>query len=125
MLHFEILLALAALAPELAAAIPRPDPPPTNVNVLGAKKFTISQDQPKLDGRRVAGPIALANALDKFQDIGLQPSPAVVAAAAKASATDDGTVEADPGQYDQMYLSPVQVGGQTLQLDFDSGSSDL
>lgn len=28
-------------------------------------------------------------------------------------------------QYDSEYLCPVTVGGQTLNLDFDTGSSDL
>lgn len=28
-------------------------------------------------------------------------------------------------QYDQAYLCPVSLGGQTLNLDFDTGSSDL
>jgi aspergillopepsin I len=28
-------------------------------------------------------------------------------------------------QYDSEYLCPVTVGSQTLNLDFDTGSSDL
>ena len=119
-MQIQSLLALAALSTIATTA-----PVDTPTKVVGSQKFTINQDQPKHEGRRVAGPIALADALSKFQDIGLQPSPAVVAAASKAAATDDGTVAAAPGQFDQLYLSPVKIGDQTLQLDFDSGSSDL
>jgi len=36
-----------------------------------------------------------------------------------------GLVTATPEAGDIEYLSPVQIGGQTLNLDFDSGSSDL
>lgn len=36
-----------------------------------------------------------------------------------------GQVAATPEQGDVEYLSPVNIGGQTLNLDFDSGSSDL
>ena len=38
---------------------------------------------------------------------------------------NDGTVKAEPVLYDVEYLSPVNIGGQTLNLVFDSGSSDL
>ncbi|PNY21206.1 Uncharacterized protein TCAP_07266 [Tolypocladium capitatum] len=36
-----------------------------------------------------------------------------------------GTVEADPKKNDVEFLSPVTIGGQKLNLDFDTGSSDL
>jgi hypothetical protein len=43
-----------------------------------------------------------------------------------ASGTNStGTVVAAPEQNAALFLSPVEVGGQTLNLDFDSGSSDL
>lgn len=37
----------------------------------------------------------------------------------------DGTVTASPDPTDAEYLVPVTVGGQQLNLDFDSGSADL
>ncbi|KAK4964048.1 hypothetical protein LTR66_006240 [Elasticomyces elasticus] len=42
-----------------------------------------------------------------------------------AAAVQSGSVTANPQAYDESYLCPVSVGGQTLQLDFDTGSSDL
>ncbi|KIW82342.1 hypothetical protein Z517_05369 [Fonsecaea pedrosoi CBS 271.37] len=37
---------------------------------------------------------------------------------------EDGETSASPTQNDAQFLSPVNVGGQTLVLNFDSGSSD-
>lgn len=42
-----------------------------------------------------------------------------------AAAPGTGLVAATPEQGDVEYLAPVNIGGQTLNLDFDSGSSDL
>ncbi|KAL9110155.1 MAG: hypothetical protein Q9227_005215 [Pyrenula ochraceoflavens] len=39
--------------------------------------------------------------------------------------SEDGTVTATGTQNDSEFLSPVQVGGQTMVMDFDSGSSDM
>jgi hypothetical protein len=47
------------------------------------------------------------------------------AAAAAADKNQTGTVMATPEQNAALFLSPVTIGGQTLNLDFDSGSSDL
>jgi len=62
------------------------------------------------------GPVSLANTYQKFG----KTVPADVLAAAA-----DGSVTATPEEYDQEYLCPVDIGGQTLNLDFDTGSADL
>lgn len=77
--------------------------------------FTINQSIPKAFQ---AGPVVLMNAYRKFN----APAPSDVQAAASAS---QGTVTATPEQYDAEYLCPVTIGGQTLNLDFDTGSADL
>lgn len=57
--------------------------------------------------------------VDKFN----KTMPALLAAAVKAS--NDGSVSATPSDsYDSEYVSPVNIDGQVLNLDFDTGSSD-
>ena len=70
----------------------------------------------------VSGPIQLAKTYGKYSHIGAVAPADVKAAAASAQS---GSVAANPEQYDSEYLCPVTVGGQTLNLDFDTGSSDL
>ncbi|KAF1846656.1 acid protease [Cucurbitaria berberidis CBS 394.84] len=57
--------------------------------------------------------------------IGLSKQDQNATAAATAGGNKTGIVAANPGQNAAVFLSPVVVGGQTLNLDFDSGSSDL
>ncbi|KAI0127146.1 aspergillopepsin-F [Xylariales sp. AK1849] len=47
------------------------------------------------------------------------------AAAGNSTAAGTGLVVNTPEPNDTEYLSPVNIGGQTMNLDFDSGSSDL
>lgn len=44
---------------------------------------------------------------------------------AVTSYNGDGEVVATPAQFDSEYISPVSLGGQTLNLVFDTGSADL
>jgi hypothetical protein len=42
-----------------------------------------------------------------------------------AATNGTGSVTATPEQGDVEYLAPISIGGQTMNMDFDSGSSDL
>ncbi|KAL9125313.1 MAG: hypothetical protein Q9217_005471 [Psora testacea] len=103
--QFSVLSALATLA----AASP--------FNVRDSKAaFTVPQTVAKPFIK--SGPAAIAAVYGKYG----KAAPADVKAAA---ADNDGTVSANPESYDSEYLCPVTIGGQTLNLDFDTGSSDL
>lgn len=65
-----------------------------------------------------SGPAAVLSTYNKFN---VQAPEDVVAAAA----ANNGTVAAVPTAYDSQYLTSVTVGGQTVDLDFDTGSADL
>ncbi|KAI9797339.1 MAG: Type I transmembrane sorting receptor [Piccolia ochrophora] len=80
------------------------------------KTFTVNQIV-KQKSKPKNGPKAYAAALAKHNGT----IPANLAAAAK----NDGTVSATPTDFDTQYLCPVNIGGQILDLNFDTGSSDL
>lgn len=79
------------------------------------KGFSIAQSVPIAPK---TGPGYLRDAYRKYG----KPVPSNVDAAA---ASGQGSVSATPEQYDTEYLCPVSIGGQTLNLDFDTGSADL
>uniref|UniRef100_A0A0D6R3Y9 Peptidase A1 domain-containing protein n=1 Tax=Araucaria cunninghamii TaxID=56994 RepID=A0A0D6R3Y9_ARACU len=99
------ILAASALA-TLAMGKPLPQAEPK-------KGFTVHQGIPK---PALTGPQHLQNAYLKYN----KPVPGNIKQAAA-----NGQVTATPEQYDVEYLCPVSVGGQTLNLDFDTGSADL
>ena len=80
------------------------------------KEFSVKQSIPK--PRLKSGPAAVQATFNKYG----KQAPANVRAAASGN---DGTVTTTPTEYDSQYLTPVTIGGQELNLDFDTGSSDL
>lgn len=123
-MHLLQQVAAASAFASIVAAAPHAVISKRASNVTAAR-FTVPQGPPKLPGKKIAGPIALARVYGKYASIGASAPAKVDAAASKAAGTNDGTVPANPEQYDQAYLEAVTVGGQTLNLDFDTGSSDL
>lgn len=63
--------------------------------------------------------------LDTYPGTRFAPNFAVVNNKNGSNETEEGEVSASPTQNDAEFLSPVSVGGQTLVMNFDSGSSDM
>ncbi|KAG6986741.1 aspergillopepsin A-like aspartic endopeptidase [Physcia stellaris] len=110
-----LLLALTILS---ATAAPAP---------LSARSFTINR---RHTGRYRTrnGPAEFARAYRKYGwsvPPGLQNSTLSATNRATAPDNQEGSTQATAGEADSEFLSPVQIGGQTLMLDFDTGSADL
>jgi aspergillopepsin I len=101
----------AVLLSSVAVAAPTPE-----ASAQKAGRFTVGTVPVKVPKRN--GTRALAKAFRKFN----APLPKILA---NAAGTETGTVAATPEEFDTEYLAPVSIGGQTLTLDFDTGSSDL
>lgn len=105
---FAAVLATGAVLASVVSAKPIPQ-------VTTKKGYTVTGTIAK---PRPAYPVQLANVYQKYG--GSMPE-RVAAAAASAS----GSVPAIPQESDISYLSEVTIGGQTVNLDFDTGSADL
>lgn len=93
----------------LAAATPIDKP---------GKTFTCKQVEKGSVAR--SGPAEMLKAFNKFG----KDAPSEVLSAAAAAKT--GSAAAVPGdKYDTEYLTPVTIGNTTMQLQIDTGSSDL
>ncbi|KAI8947204.1 eukaryotic aspartyl protease [Xylaria longipes] len=112
------------------------------VSTLGGMTFKLNQvpNQKFSGARKGRGAMAMAKAYTKYgaavpddllsyieqllEELGLIQQPG---AGKNTSASPPGEVAATPQMFDSEYLSPVQIGTppQTLNLDFDTGSSDL
>lgn len=107
---------LSAAASALLISIAAASPIELEQRDFSKKAFTIHQsDEPKEFIQ--SGPAAVLSTYEKFGKTAPQD---VVAAAA-----NNGVVTASPSAYDSQYLTPVNVGGQTVNLDIDTGSADL
>lgn len=110
MVVFSKLSAVVAGLSAVASAAPAPN---------ARNGFTLSQVVQKVTHPKYANPAsAYAHALSKYG----APVPKHVLAAASAG---QGSVTTTPQPNDEEYLTPVNVGGTTLNLDFDTGSADL
>lgn len=83
-----------------------------------AEKKSFSVNQVKVTPTKTTNPAAhYAKVLHKY---GAEvPDHVLAAAAATGSATTT------PTEYDEEYLTPIDIGGTTMNLDIDTGSSDL
>ncbi|RMZ68651.1 aspartic endopeptidase pep1 [Pyrenophora seminiperda CCB06] len=105
-------------------------PPPFKLCYPTEKREAFSVKQVERSTYLKNGPAQIIKTLRKHgKEV---PTHLVKAAEDRASntvvnaAAASGAVSANPSdQYDVSYLSPVTVGGTVLQLDFDTGSSDL
>ncbi|RHZ66495.1 pepsin-like aspartic protease [Aspergillus thermomutatus] len=108
MVVFSKVTAIVVGLSTIASAVPVAQP---------RKGFTINQvAKPVAEKKTVNLPAVYANALSKYG--------ATVPQSVKAAASS-GSAVTTPEQYDTEYLTPVNVGGTTLNLDFDTGSADL
>ncbi|KAI1347873.1 secreted aspartic proteinase precursor [Xylaria sp. FL0043] len=113
MVHSASTLALFSAVLGAVSAVPAPQP----------GRFTVSQTRNANFKRH--GPAQVAKTYLKYG----KPVPAELAAALGMTndKRSEGSVATEPQEYDSEWLTPVQIGtpAQTLNLDFDTGSSDL
>ncbi|GAB7355937.1 hypothetical protein MBLNU459_g6575t1 [Dothideomycetes sp. NU459] len=62
---------------------------------------------------------------DSSSAVATSEESAATTGSSSSSGSETGTVTATPADNGAEYLCPVQIGGQTLNLDFDTGSADL
>lgn len=110
-MHFSKLGAASALVALTSAT-------PVDYEPLDKRGMAFKLDQSIPKPFMLSGPASVLKVYNKYK--AAAPEDVV-----SAAANNDGTVTATPEEYDSEYLCPVVIGGQTLNLDFDTGSSDL
>ncbi|KAL1633813.1 hypothetical protein SLS56_002692 [Neofusicoccum ribis] len=117
---FRVFVLLVALLATVVLARPAPS---KTTKTLQPRSFKVPRSlNPKV--KRKDGARAIRKAMRKY---GIKPVTAASnqTLAAGNSTGENGEVAANPEDNEALFLSPVKIGGQTLNLDFDSGSSDL
>lgn len=88
------------------------------------KRSTFTVEQVAAPNKVVKnGALSMMKTYNKYAKIGAVAPESVKTAA--MAAVQSGAVTANPEAQDESYLCPVNVGGTTLNLDFDTGSADL
>jgi len=111
------IISILALGAAVSQAAPAPVP---NASVFGSSRFTV----PAVHNANYVrnGTAALLKAYAKYH---LKPTREMPEAFTQSlKKRQDGSVVAIPSG-GQEYLVPVTIGGEPLNLDFDTGSSDL
>ena len=83
--------------------------------------FTVQQTISKSSSAANGGPAELAQVYRKYHS----KVPARLRKAAQVAVENAASVVANPSTGDAEYTSVVTIGGQDVNLDFDTGSSDL
>ncbi|KAF2157406.1 aspartic proteinase II-1 [Myriangium duriaei CBS 260.36] len=108
-MHLPASLYIASTLAGIAVAVPANAHP---------KTFSIKQQKVTKDTKLVPA----QHILRTYQKFNVK-APSQIKSAAAAAQT--GSVAANNVPYDVAYISPVTIGSQTFNLDFDTGSSDL
>ena len=123
------LVALFVLV-ELVSAAPRMGGPPFSIaKSLSKRSFRVERVQHRKPTPRSAHK-AMRKAFNKFgwtMPAALTQKAGTGAGAngTAAASNQTGSVVNNPEDNDVEFLSPITVGGQTMMMDFDTGSSDL
>lgn len=109
----------------------------TRALIKAHRKYSIPLPQGLVDAMNAANAGSAGGVADVLntgatEDKAAKKKGKTAAAAASNSTTSatngtagTGNVAATPEQGDVEYLAPISIGGQTMNMDFDSGSSDL
>lgn len=123
-----LVLAATLLLLGLVSAVPTPEASFSRLNRY--RQHKVQRVHAGLKAKD--GPKAVRAAYSKFgwslpsKDFatGATPSTSAVSDSVNTSG-QTGTDSNHPTSYDTEYLAPVTIGGQTILMDFDTGSSDL
>lgn len=89
------------------------------------RKYRMNIPPALMDAIKSGSSSPVESVADKLTNSNVAAAGNVSAAANTTATPGTGKVTATPEQGDVEYLAPVDIGGQTINLDFDSGSSDL
>jgi hypothetical protein len=117
-MHSQLFLGLVSLSGLASIVQASPINKPRNPD--GFVTTFLQSLNPNFSGVKLPGAFQLIKTYRKYGAENAMPE-----ALAAIASGQTGTVTATPEQYDEEYLEIVSIGGQDLNLDFDTGSADL